>query len=175
MKFCSNLPIWCVNKIPSQKKNEVSTYLRPHMPRLMNLFALLLLCCCACLWPHVRPQTLMLAWQPSIAAWMQPRLATLTTCARSCAQNMSPLVSNPRPNPACATGPNATRPCAGSSTAFLPTTHTSCSSVPARTPRVQSVGDRPLCPAARMKAWKSPAASRRWESATLTMSAGRKQ
>lgn len=115
----------------------------------------------------------MLAWQLWIAAWMQPRLAMWTTCARSSAQNMSRLVSNPLPSQACATGPNAIRPCAGSLTVFLLIIHMSCSSAHVRTQPVQSVEGRPLCPAARMKRWINPTALHRWGSAKLTMCAGR--
>jgi len=126
----------------------------------------------ACLWPYFYPQTPMLAWQLWIAAWMRPRLAMWMICARSSAQNMSQLASNPRPSPACAIGINATRLCAGSSTASPPITRTSCSSAPVRTQHAQSVGGRLLYPAAPMKAWKSPTALHRWGSATRTMCAG---
>lgn len=111
--------------------------------------------------PIFHPQTRMLAWRPSIAAWMQPRLATWTTCARSFAQNMFQLVSNSLPNQACATGQNAIRPCAGSLTGFLQTTHTSCSSAPAQTQHAQSVGGRPLYPAVPMKVWTNRTALHR--------------
>lgn len=124
------------------------------------------------LWPYFHPQTPMLAWQPWIAAWMQPRLAMWTICARSFAQNMSQLASNPLRSQACATGLNAIRPCAGFSTGSLLTTHTSCFSAPAWTLRVQSVEGRPLYPAAPMKLWKNLTVLPRWGSAKLTMCAG---
>lgn len=126
----------------------------------------------ACLWPYFQPQTLMLAWQLWIAAWMQPRLAMWTTCARSSAQNMSQLVSNPLPSRACATSLNAIRLCAGSLTGSPPTTHTNCSSAPVRTQRAQSVEGRLLYPVALMKVWRNPTASHRWGSAMPTMCAG---
>lgn len=117
-------------------------------------------------------QTLTLAWQLWTAAWRQPRPAMWTIFARSSALNMSRLALNRRPSQASATGGNATRLCADSSTASLLTTRTSCSSVLARTQRAQSVGGRPLYPVAPMKAQKSPAASHRWGSAMLTTCAG---
>lgn len=159
--------------------NKASTFHRSHMLLFTctqkpstALLLVFLTDICACLRPYLHPQTLMLAWQLWITAWMLPRLAMWTTCARNCAQSMSQLVSNPLPSRACATGLNAIRRCAGSSTGFPPITHTSCSSAPVRTRHAQSVGGRPLCPAALMKAWKNPTASHRWGSAKLITSAG---
>lgn len=107
------------------------------------------------LWASFYSQTRMLAWQLWIAAWMQLRLAMWMTCARGCALNTFQLASNPLPNPVCATGLNATRPCAGFSTGYLPTTRTDCSSAPVRTLRARSVEDRPLCQAVPMKVGKN--------------------
>lgn len=117
-------------------------------------------------------QTLTSAWQLWIAAWLQPRLAMWTICAKSSEQNTSQLALNRRRNQASATGGSATRLCADSSTASPLTTRTSCSSVHVRTRRVQSGAGRQLCPVALMKRQKNPAASHRWGSAMLTMCAG---
>lgn len=190
--YLQTLPPWSRSLIPKYRSpllnplpgrdyiaacwiNKQRTYRRSHtLDR--NLLALLLcflpLISNACLWPHFHPQTPMLAWQLWIAAWMQPRPAMWTTCARSSARNTSRLVSNPPPSRACATGPNAIRLWGGSSTGFPPTTRTSCSSALVPTRRARSVDGRPSCPVAPMKAQKSPAALHRWGSATPITCAG---
>lgn len=115
----------------------------------------------------------MLEWYLWTVAWMRQRLVTWTTCVRNCAQNMFRPASNPLANLACATGSNATRPCAGSLTVSQPTTRMSCYFAPAKTRPARNVVGRPSFPAALMKAWKSPAALRREGSARLTTSASK--
>lgn len=167
-----NISACCISK--------QSTYHRSHMLLLLWTPTFVLLCYYSFFFLLISPlvfdltsiQTLMLAWQLWIAAWMQPRLAMWMTCARSSAQNTCQLVSNPPPSRACATGLNAIRLCAGSLTASPPTTRTNCSSAPVRTRHAQSVEGRLLYPVALMKAWKNPAAFHRCGSAMLTTCAG---
>lgn len=112
------------------------------------------------------------AWWQWTAAWTRPRRATWTTCASACAQSTWRHASRPPHARASATSPSATRRCAASSTACLPSTPTDCSSARAATERAPSVAARPSCPAAPTRPARGPAAWPRWGPATPIMSAG---